>query len=77
MCSIGLMTSDACEGQQDVIETLSNEVKIIISLRCNIELSNLAILCERHNTKYLKMYPIWQKACSDPFNRHTKKITSM
>ncbi|XP_047126478.1 uncharacterized protein LOC124807875 [Hydra vulgaris] len=75
MCSIGLMTSDACEGQQDVIETLSNEEKIIISLRCNIELSNLEILCERHNTKYLKMYPIWQKACCDPFNRHTKKIT--
>ena len=31
MCSIGLMTSDACKGQQDVIETLSNEEKIIIS----------------------------------------------
>ena len=28
MCSIGLMTSDACEGQQDIIETLSNEEKI-------------------------------------------------
>ena len=58
MCSIGLMTSDACEGQQDVIETLSNEQKIIISLRYNIELSNLTILCERLTTKYLKIYPI-------------------
>ena len=49
MCSIGLMTSDACEGQQDVIETLSNEEKIIISLRCNIELLNLSISCEKQN----------------------------
>ena len=76
MYSIGLMTSDACKGQQDVIETLSNEEKITISLRCNIELSNLTILCGRHTTKYLKMYPIWQKACCDPFKKHTKKITS-
>ena len=69
------MTSDACKGQQDVIETLSNEEKIL-TLRCNIELSNLTILCERHTTKYLKMYPIWQKACCDRFKKHAKKITS-
>ncbi|XP_065667364.1 uncharacterized protein LOC136087791 [Hydra vulgaris] len=75
MCSIGLMTSDACKGQQDVIGTLSNEEKIAISLRCNIELSNLTTLCEKHATNYLKMYPIWQKACCDPFKKHTKKIT--
>ncbi|XP_065667853.1 ARL14 effector protein-like [Hydra vulgaris] len=75
MCSIGLMTSDACKGQQDVIETLSNEEKIAISLHCNIELSNLTTLCEKHATNYLKMYPIWQKACCDPFKKHTKKIT--
>ena len=41
------MTSDACQGQQDVTETLSNEEKIIISLRCNIELLNLTISCKR------------------------------
>ncbi|XP_065654058.1 ARL14 effector protein-like [Hydra vulgaris] len=75
MCSIGLMTSDACKGQQDVIGTLSNEEKIAISLRCNIELSNITTLCEKHATNYLKMYPIWQKACCDPFKKHTKKIT--
>ncbi|XP_065679043.1 uncharacterized protein LOC136093743 [Hydra vulgaris] len=43
MCSIGVMTSNECKVQQDVIETLSNEEKITISLRCNIELSNLTI----------------------------------
>ncbi|XP_065673656.1 uncharacterized protein LOC136090720 [Hydra vulgaris] len=75
MCSIGLMPSDACKGQQDVIGTLSNEEKIAISLRCNIELSNLTTLCEKHATNYLKMYPIWQKACCNPFKKHTKKIT--
>ncbi|XP_065642225.1 ARL14 effector protein-like [Hydra vulgaris] len=79
MCSIDLLTSDECNGQQmllKLIEILSNEEKITISLRCNIELSNLTILCKRHTTKYLKLFPVWQKACCDPFNKHTKKITN-
>ncbi|XP_065658619.1 ARL14 effector protein-like [Hydra vulgaris] len=75
MCSIGLMTSDACKRQHGVIGTLGNEEKIAISLRCNIEISNLTTLCEKHATNYLKMYPLWQKACCDPFKKHTKKIT--
>ena len=53
MCSTGLMTSGACKGQPDVIETLNNKEKT--SFCGNKELTNLTTLCERHSTKYLKM----------------------
>lgn len=75
-CDIGSLLDEDCDfvsSSKDPISDLTAEEIEIIRRRCGLT-GCLTNLCAGHTRKYLKQYASHNKACCDPFSKHTKQI---
>ena len=83
-CSVGELFSSSCEStaytkNREVVlvsENLSSEQQELLKWRTNLELGELSTICSHHICLFITYFESNQKACCDPFKRHSVSITN-
>lgn len=81
ICSIGQLTANEChkitfcqkKGIKNV-NCLSEEDKVLLCLRAEIELDSFQTICYHHESLFLKKFELGHKTCSDPLKKHKGPI---
>ena len=80
-CSIGLQLNEDCHRTTygKVVkynnEEISDDLKYVLSKRCEIEESKLSDICSYHKQRYIQYFSERQRSCTNPLNIHKKPIT--